>query len=60
MRYTVQTSESKKMSDYFIALEAAAVEYASKYGISEAFSKALNNKPSDDTFKRLDAYLKQR
>jgi hypothetical protein len=56
----VQTSEPKKMSDYFIALEAAAVEYASKYGISEAFSKALNNKPSGDTFKRLDAYLKQR
>ncbi len=56
----MQTSEAKKMSDYFIALEAAAVEYASKYGISETFSKALNNKPSDDAFKKLDAYVKQR
>lgn len=48
------------MSEYFIALEAAAVGYAAKYGISEAFLEALNRKPSDEAFKRLDDYVKQR
>tara|TARA_R100001369_G_scaffold47143_1_gene73579 strand:- start:1657 stop:1827 length:171 start_codon:yes stop_codon:yes gene_type:complete len=50
----MQKSESKKVLEYFLALEAVAVEYAEKYGVSEAFSKALNDRPSNEAFRLLD------
>ena len=43
------------MSEYVVALEAAAVTYAEKYGISDAFSYALSCKPSEDAFTLLEA-----
>lgn len=48
------------MSEYVVALEAAAVTYAEKYGISDAFSYALSCKPSEDDFTLLEAALKRR
>jgi hypothetical protein len=50
-------TEAEQISEYVVALEAAAVTYAEKYGISEAFSYALSCKPSEDAFTLLDAAL---
>jgi hypothetical protein len=43
-------TEAEQISEYIVALEAAAVTYAEKYGISEAFSYALSYKTSEDAF----------
>ncbi|UTH46280.1 hypothetical protein [Loktanella salsilacus] len=53
-------TEAEQISEYVVALEAAAVTYAEKYGISEAFSYALSCKPSEDAFTLLDTALKGR
>lgn len=53
-------TEAEQMSEYVVALEAAAVTYAEKYGISDAFSYALSCKPSEDAFTLLEAALKRR
>ena len=53
-------TEAEQISGYVIALEAAAVTYAEKYGISDAFSYALSCKPSEDAFTLLEAALKRR
>ena len=46
-------SEIQSVIDYIIALEASAIEYAAKFGVSDTFSLALNRKPSDDVLARL-------
>jgi hypothetical protein len=53
-------TEAEQISEYVVALEAAAVTYAEKYGISDAFSYALSCKPSEDAFTLLEAALKRR
>ncbi len=53
----MQESEAKTISNYLAALEAAAVEYAVKYGVSEAFSKALRCSPPSEAFRKLDNFI---
>jgi hypothetical protein len=52
-------TEAEQISGYVIALEAAAVTYAEKYGISDAFSYALSCKPTEDAFTKLNKVLKR-
>jgi hypothetical protein len=59
-RCILTKTEAEQISEYVIALEAAAVTYAEKYGISEAFLYALSCKPSEDVFTLLYAALKGR
>ena len=56
----MQEIEARIMSTYLIALEAAAVEYAAKYGVSDIFSHALSCKPKNEAFKKLDDYVKMK
>ena len=56
----MQKSESNSFLDYFFALETAAVEYAEKYGVSEAFSQALRDRPPNEAIRRLDDCIKKK
>ena len=39
--------EMQRIIDYIITLEASAIEYAAKFGVSETFWLALSRKPSN-------------